>query len=130
MARRSALCELQERDSFLRHWYTESRFASLGHLNDPIICSITAELRDLGMAVLFSRTYLGHRETIAAFIRILSRDGFVLGLSAGRGVRGNVRKALIEAAVNLYFGHQGKTDSDLRQQFEQRGIQSLIDHRT
>ncbi len=130
LAERAARFELNERDSFLRHWYSSCPFLKLEPTLDSRVAEIVQDLSAKGWSVLFRKTYLGLASTTLAFIVNDKTQGFALGLSSGRGEKFDSEKALMEAIVNLFFGHEGKSDGDLLKDLETDGVDSLVGHRT
>lgn len=130
LAFRAGLNELYERDAFLRHWYSQSPFLRLETPLDSTIQIIINEMVSKGYKTLLCKTRLGFVETTLAFLVDQKTDGFALGLSSGRGSKEDVFKAFLEAAINLFFGNEGKSEEELISRVKGGGIRSLTDHRT
>ncbi len=127
----AAQSELYERDSFLLHWYSSTSFISIDIKKVlPEISSSINELKNLGFKAHFGKTFLGEQETIIATLMNIDTQGFVLGLSSGRGLQKDLEKAFLEACINLFHGDCGRSKNDLLMQIEKEGITSLSAHRT
>jgi hypothetical protein len=127
LAKRFAKIELLERDSLLRHWYLEVPFAEVS--DTGFSAKVRTELQTLGLELLIKQTFLGSLETVIAFI-VQKNGGFAIGLSSGRGAKGNVEKAISECLINYYFGHEGLDENQLRARLRDHGFVKYSDHRT
>lgn len=126
IAKLSARNELFERDSFLRHWYTNTPFENIPlNANEQII---NLELASSGLEILLARTKMGFKETIICFLIIKKSGGFAIGLSTGRGKEDRT-KAIQEALINYFFGHQGYSVEEQIKIVNEEGVKSLIAHR-
>lgn len=131
LASLAAKSELYERDSFLLHWYTSTSFIPIDVIAviPELLTSIT-ELKELGFETRFGKTFLGEQETIIATLMNIETQGFVLGLSSGRGLKKDIEKAFLESCINLFHGDCGRSKHDLLEQIQKEGIASLSAHRT
>lgn len=126
IAKKSAQDELLERDAFLRHWYSNTPFIGL-ELNTHEK-GIDLLLKKESLELILAESYLGSIETIVCFLKDNKSKGFALGLSAGRGIC-NREKAIQEAIINYFFGHQGFSVEEQLATIKSEGIHSLLSHR-
>ncbi len=129
LAFRAAMNELFERDAFLRHWYSRTPFIAVDDLSSLSPQIRLDELHAFGYRPFFCKTHLGFFPTTLAFLIHQKTGNFALGLSSGRG-GGDLNKSFLEAAINLFFGNEGKTTEELLQHLKDHGVVSLRDHRT
>ena len=128
LAANAAYNELCERDSFLRHWYLKAPFKEIV-LNTRLGKAVAEDLRRDGFDLLLKETRLGFKKTRLAFLVNRSTGGFALGLSSGRGASGDVDKSILEAVINLYFGNEGRSESELIDDVKRHGLEVPRDHR-
>ncbi len=128
-AKRNAISELYERDSFLLHWYSQTPFLKVK--TDIKFLEMTfAELVAQKVKPLFFKTFLGHQETYVCFLINKETGGFAIGLSSGKTHSENMKKSFSEALINYFLGNQGKTKEELLNNLESEGLSSLKNHRT
>ena len=127
LAAQAAASELKERDSFLVHWYTQTPLLSSMMPKD--LNAIKSDLHHLGYDVHIRRTWLGQSETSVAIIVNRKTLGFCLGTSCGKGHHRDVKKAVLEAVINLCYGDYGKSTQDLTRHLTLSRLSSLEDHR-
>lgn len=129
-AKMAAANELFERDAFLRHWYTRTSFLPISADENSLALAAAGNLSKDGFELHLKETYLGEMPTVACFIVSHVTGGFVLGLSSGRKRKGNIEKAIVEAATNLYFNEKfdAQNANELARLRAGR-IQDLDDHR-
>lgn len=126
IAKKAAEDEVLERDSFLRHWYSNTPFISirLDREEEKTNKALKTEL----LEIFLGKTYLGSKETVICFLKDNKTNGFALGLSSGRDHLDR-EKAIQEALINYFFGHQGVSIDDQILTIKKEGIRSLQSHR-
>jgi hypothetical protein len=127
LAERAAVAEINERDSFLFHWYLGipmKQKRSPYRLND-----IIQSMKKVGYRTFFLQTFLGSSQTTSCFLINESSGGFVVGLSAGKGWAQDCEKSMTEALVNLFFGDYGRSEQSLLE-LKSEGFRKLEHHRT
>jgi hypothetical protein len=130
LAFRAGVNELFERDAFLRHWYSKTPFTPITEPHDLSIQLAVSDFKKLGYETILCKTRFGFLSTTLAFLVNRNTGGFALGLSSGRGRRNDVHKALVESAVNLFFGNEGKPLEELYARINDYGVKALVDHRS
>lgn len=127
LAKSSAIAEVQERDSFLLHWYSQTPFK---HVKAPNTLShYRLSLAQDGYDAIFAVTTLGFSQATVCFLINKSNLGFVIGLACGRSETDNAQKAFTEALINLYFGGYGKPKNEQQEDLQTNGLTSLTNHR-
>lgn len=126
IAKNSAEDELLERDSFLRHWYSNTPFTPL--LLNSEEEHINQSLKSESLEIFLGQTYLGFKETTACFLKSNKTNGFALGISSGRGFYDR-EKAIQEALINYFFGHLGVPVENQLLAIQNEGVRSLQSHR-
>jgi ribosomal protein S12 methylthiotransferase accessory factor YcaO len=127
LAKKSAISEIYERDSFLLHWYSATPMELVkipAHLTE-----LLEKFTLINYSCLFFKSYLGVIPTYSCFLINKTTGGFVVGLSSGKTFVNDIQKALTEAIINLFFGNYGKCDKDLIENVTTGGIKSLEGHR-
>ena len=89
---------------------------------------LNSNLNMIHIEMHLCETYLGHQKTVVCFLEDQSTSGFALGLSAGRE-KNDREKAIQEALINYFFGHQGFSEDTLINNIRRDGINTLLDHR-
>ena len=126
LAKKSAEEELLERDSFMRHWFTNTPFTQV-ELNEEAK-KLDSVLKNHQLKIHLGKTTLGHKETYLCFLQDLKTTGFALGLSSGRGSY-DIEKSIQEALINYFFGHQGVSAEKQIEIIKNEGVKSLMSHR-
>ncbi len=127
LARKAAVSEIYERDSFLLHWYSATPMELIkppGNLIKTI-----ENLRSVGYTCMFFKSFLGVIPTVSCFLVDETSGGFVLGLSSGKSLNADIEKSFTEAVINLYFGSYGRSDQELIAEIKSNGITQLEHHR-
>ena len=86
------------------------------------------ELSREGYKTLFKSTYLGFQKTIICFLINKKTQGFVIGLSSGKG-QYDFFKAFEEACINLFLGGSGESPKESVDRIKKDGVNTLRDHR-
>jgi hypothetical protein len=126
IAIKSSQEEALERDSFLRHWYTNTPFKPISLKKHEQ--NLNEELMLISCEIKLAETYLGHTKTIVCFLILKDTKGFAIGLSSGKGNKDR-EKAIHEALINYFFGHLGITPEKQVDKIKKNGMETLQDHR-
>ena len=129
LAKKAAVSELYERDSFLCHWYSKTPFIQIENQVSTTLPTIK-ELESKNIKAKFFKTYLGLQETYVCFLVNLQTGGFAVGLSSGKLAEQNFIKSFSEALINYFLGNQGFSKEELLADLKVNGLSSLKNHRT
>lgn len=128
LAKQAAISELIERDSFLIHWHSQTPFKSIA--GNLLTDQISEDLCQQNFSLNLFETTLGLKKTVVCILINEKTGGFCVGSSSGKGSKGDIEKAAVEAVINLCFGGYGKNTDQLISDLELNGMTNLESHRT